>query len=159
MRRRPDTLRSLVLACLKVGIKVTVALLATASVVMAIRLLTSKPTPTRDGLREIPASALKQLNARLGTDGRRYVSTSIPVGSSTRSLTGAALLDSTPRMLRLEVGTQYYFRLKHKPPKGGGPASWDGATENYNVTLIQTSAGHWQVTRIKRIPFPTVHQG
>src|ERR1700733_6622671 len=83
-----------------------------------------KPTLTVAGLHQIPTSALTELKIRLGTDGRRYTSSS-PLGTSTRSLTGAALLSRRPDALRLEISTQYYFRLKDKAPKGA-PDSWLG---------------------------------
>jgi hypothetical protein len=142
-------------APVKIAVSFLVAALIAGILLLAI---SGKPTPTVAGLRQIPASALTELKTRLGADGRRYTS-SAPLGTSTRSLTGAALVSRHPRTLRFEVGTQYYFRLKHKPPKGGGPASWDGSTENYTVTFSRTAAGDWRVTSMKLIPLPFVHEG
>jgi hypothetical protein len=143
----------------RLGIKLAVAVLVAGVILVAVLLIAGgTPTPTLAGLREIPPSALTQVNARLGTDGRPRISTS-PVGSLTRTLTGAALLSRAGHTLHLEVRTQYYFRLKHKPPKGRGPAGWEGLTENYKVTLVQASAERWQVTAIKLIPIPTVGEG
>lgn len=143
------------------SLKIAVALLL-AALIGGIFLLgfRGKPTPTVAGLRQIPASALRELEIRLGADGRP-VSTSSPgpVGTLTRSLTGAALLSSGRDSLRFEVSTQYYFPLKDKPPKGGGPASWDGLSENYRVAVSRTSAGNWRLKSVKLIPLPSVGEG
>jgi hypothetical protein len=136
-------------------VKIAVSFLA-AALIGGILLLAihGKPSPTVAGLRQIPASALTELKTRLGADGRRYTSWG-PPGTSTRSLTGAALLSRGPGTLRFEVDTQYYFRLKDKPPKGA-PDSWLGGADRYSVRFMRTSAGGWQVTSIKLLPQPHV---
>jgi hypothetical protein len=117
--------------------------------------LTGKPTPTVAGLGQIPASALTELKLRLGADGRPDPTSSpSPVGTLTRSLTGAALLSSGPGTLRFEVSTQYYFRLRDKPE--AGPDSWLGRSDEYSVRLNRTSPRPWRVTGIKLIPPPRV---
>ena len=128
-----------------------------AALVASILLLTlrGKPTPTVAGLRQIPGSALTELKLRLGADGRPDRTPSPgPVGTLTRSLTGAALLSSGPGTLRFEVSTQYYFRLKDKPK--AGPDSWLGRSDEYSVRLNRTSPRPWRVTSIKLIPPPHV---
>jgi hypothetical protein len=141
-------------ARVKIAVSFLVAALCGGIVLLAIP---GKPTPTVAGLHQIPAPALTDLEIRLGTDGRRYTSSS-PLGTSTRSLTGAALLGRRPDTLRLEISTQYYFRLKDKAPKGA-PDSWLGATDDYSVRFMRTSAGHWQVASIKLLPEPHAHEG
>lgn len=151
VRRRQDRLRSLVTA---IDVRMAVLLAATTIVGGTVLLmLPGRPTPTLAGLRQIPPSALAQLKTRLGTDGRRYISSS-PLGSSTRSLTGAAVLDSQGHTLRLEVTTQYYFRLKDKPK--AGPDHWLGSSDEYTVQFKRTSGRPWRVASIKRIPAPRV---
>jgi hypothetical protein len=140
------------------GIKVAVSLIVAAVIgVTVLLLLPGRSTPTVAGLRQIPPSALAQLNTRLGTDGRRYTSLN-PPGSSIRSLIGAAPRGRAGQILRLEISTQYYFHLKDKPPKGA-PASWAGSTEDYSVAFVRTSPGDWQVASIKLIPQPHAHEG
>jgi hypothetical protein len=140
------------------GVKTAIWLTVAAIIgVTVLLVLSGRRTLTVAGLRQIPSSALPQLNARLGTDGRRYISAN-PLGSSIRSLVGAAPLGRAGHTLRLEISTEYYFHLKDKPPNGA-PASWAGATENYSVTFVRTSPGHWQVASIKLIPQPHVHEG
>lgn len=117
--------------------------------------LTGKPTPTVAGLRQIPASAFTELKLRLGADGHPdHTPGPGPVGTLTRSLTGAVLLSSGASTLRFEVSTQYYFRLKDKPK--AGPDSWLGRSDEYSVRLNRTSGRPWRVTSIKLIPPPHV---
>jgi hypothetical protein len=117
--------------------------------------LTGKPSPTVAGLDQVPASALTELKLRLGADGRQDPTPSPgPVGTLTRSLTGAALLSSGPSTLRFEVSTQYNFRPKDKPK--AGPDSWLGRSDEYSVRLNRTSRRPWRVTGIKLIPPPRV---
>jgi hypothetical protein len=117
--------------------------------------LTGNPSPTVARLRQIPASALTELKLRLGADGRPDPTPSPgPVGTLTRSLTGAALLSSGLGTLRFEVSTQYYFRLKDIPR--AGPDSWLGRSDEYSVRLNRTSRRPWRVTSIKLIPPPHV---
>lgn len=140
-----------------VAIKLTIAALVAAVIGVAVLLLLpGKPAPTVAGLRQIPRSALEQLNTHLGTHGPEYISVR-PAGTSTLSLAGAAVLGRKGNTMQVEVSTRSYFRPKRRPPKGA-PAGWEG-TEDYSVLLIRTSPGHWRVANIELIPEPQVHEG
>jgi len=138
--------------------KMAIALLIAAIIGGTVLfVLSGKPTPTAAGLKQIPPSALTELKSRFGVDGRWHA-TSSPPGRLTRLLAGAALLGRGGHRLRLEVRTQYYFRLNGRPAKGA-PAGWAGEAENYSVALIRTSPGQWQIASVKLIPQPQVHDG
>jgi hypothetical protein len=128
---------------------------AIVGVIVVLLVSSGNPTPTAAGLRLIPASAMSDMKARLGADGRKFIS-SMPQGSSTRSLTGAALLGHHRHMLHLEVRIQFTFHLKGKAPKGA-PDTWVGATEDYSVDLGRRPDGRWQVTAVKLVPQPRSH--
>lgn len=128
---------------------------AIVGVIVVFLVSSGKGTPTAAGLRLIPASAMPGLNARLGADGRKFISSS-PKGSSTRSVTGAALLSDQGKTLRLEVSAQFTFHLKGKPPKGA-PGTWAGLSENYSVDFTRRSDERWQVTRVRLLPQPPSH--
>lgn len=153
VRRRQDRLRSLVTA---IDVRMAVLLAATTIVGGTVLLvLPGRATPTLAGLKQIPPSALAQLKLRLGAAGRPDPTPGPgPVGTLTRSLTGAAQLNSGPGTLRFEVSAQYYFRLKDKPK--AGPDRWLGRSDEYRVQFTRTSGRPWRVASIKLIPPPHV---
>jgi hypothetical protein len=135
--------------------RMAVGLLVAAIAGVALWLvLSSKPTPTASGLREIPRSALAQLNTRLGT-GRRF---RFAGAIQTHLLTGAVVLGRHDGKLRLEVSTQDYTSPTDWPFKSPRPVN-AAPTEDYKVVLLRTSKDKWQVANVKWVPIHFVHEG
>jgi hypothetical protein len=135
--------------------RLAVGLLVAALAGVALWLvLSSKPTPTASGLREIPRSARAQLNTRLATDRRFRFAGAI----QTRLLTGAMVLGRTDGELRLEVSTQDYTSPTDWPFKSARPVN-AAPTEDYKVVLFRTSNEKWHVADVRLVPIHFVHEG